>query len=102
MSDDAGLVPIAYFLSGLWDELRMAQTRQGAQQFTVGAVQVELAVVASLEGGGRLRFWVNSGGDATIQRSATQKVILTLTPVERDEGHPVKVSSQDWPEGGRP
>jgi hypothetical protein len=54
-------------------------------QFAVGPVSVEFTVVTTREGGpeAKVRFWVvEAGGSAQWSRGATQKVSLTLTPVD--------------------
>ena len=86
MSDESKPVPLAEFVSGLREELRKAQAaRDPGLQFAVGPVSVEFTVVAAREGGpeAKVRFGVvEAGGSARWSREATQKVSLTLTPVD--------------------
>jgi hypothetical protein len=87
-------VPLAEFVSGLREELRAAQaSREPGLQFAVGPVSVEFTVVTAREGGpeAKVRFWVvEAGGSARWSREATQKVSLTLTPVD-ERGQPVYI-----------
>jgi hypothetical protein len=94
VSEDAKLVPLGEFVAGLREELRSAQAaRDPGLQFAVGPVSVEFTVVTVREGGpeAKVRFWVvEAGGSARWSREATQKVSLTLTPVD-ERGQPVYV-----------
>ncbi len=94
MADDARPVPLAEFVSGLREELRAAQaTRDPGLQFAVGPVTVEFTVVTTREGGpeAKVRFWVvEAGASAQWSREATQKVSMTLTPVD-EHGEPVHI-----------
>jgi Trypsin-co-occurring domain 2 len=94
MGDEARPVPLADFVSGLREELRAAQaTRDPGLQFAVGPVSVEFAVVTAREAGpeAKVRFWVvEAGGSARWSREATQKVSMTLTPVD-EHGQPVYI-----------
>ena len=90
----ARLVPLAEFVSGLREELRAAQAaRDPGLQFAVGPVSVEFTVVTTREGGpeAKVRFWVvEAGASAQWSREATQKVSLTLTPVD-EHGQPIHI-----------
>jgi hypothetical protein len=92
--EQARPVPLAEFVSGLREELRAAQAaREPGLQFAVGPVSVEFTVVTVREGGpeAKVRFWVvEAGGSARWSREATQKVSLTLTPVD-ERGQPVYI-----------
>ena len=92
--DKAQLVPLAEFVSGLRAELRSAQAaRDPGLQFAVGPVSVEFTVVTSREAGpeAKVRFWVvEAGGSARWSKEATQKVSLTLTPVD-ERGQPIYI-----------
>ena len=95
--DEARLVPLAEFVSGLREELRAAQAaRDPGLQFAVGPVSVEFNVVTAREGGpeAKVRFWVvEAGGSAQWSREATQKVSLTLTPVD-EHGQPLYIADR--------
>jgi hypothetical protein len=84
--DQARPVPLAEFVSALREELRAAQgARDPGLQFAVGPVSVEFTVVTKRDGGpeAKVRFWVvEAGGAAHLSREATQRVSLTLTPVD--------------------
>ncbi|WP_346619584.1 trypco2 family protein [Blastococcus montanus] len=90
-------MPIAEFVAGLRAELKEAQaTRDPGLQFAVGPVQVEFTVVTGREGGpeGKVRFWVvEAGGSAKWSTAETQKVVLSLTPVDK-HGDPTFISDQ--------
>jgi hypothetical protein len=61
--------------------------------FAVGPVSVEFMVVTKREGGpeAKVRFWVvEAGASAQLSREATQKMSLTLTPVD-EHGRPIYV-----------
>jgi hypothetical protein len=94
MSDEARPVPLAEFVSGLREELRAAQaTRDPGLQFAVGPVAVEFSVVTARDGGpeAKVRFWVvEAGGSAKWSKEATQKVSMTLTPVD-EHGQPLYI-----------
>ncbi|MCU1483159.1 MAG: hypothetical protein JWQ19_3945 [Subtercola sp.] len=97
MGNDDGRVPIAEFVTALRAELKAAQaTRDPGLQFAVGPVAVEFTVVTGREGGpeGKVRFWVIEAGASTKwSKAETQKVSLTLTPVD-EHGRPVYISNQ--------
>ena len=90
-------VPLADFVTGLRRELREAQaSRDPGLQFAVGSVSVEFTVVTarSTEPGVKARFWVvEAGASAKLSREATQKVSLTLTPVD-EHGQPVYIKDE--------
>ena len=92
--EQARPVALAEFVSGLREELREAQAaREPGLQFAVGPVSVEFTVVTARQGGpeAKVRFWVvEAGGSAQWSREATQKVSLTLTPVD-ERGQPIYV-----------
>lgn len=92
--EQARPVPLAEFVAGLRAELRAAQAaREPGLQFAVGPVSVEFNVVTAREGGpeAKVRFWVvEAGASAQWSREATQKVSLTLTPVD-EHGQPVYI-----------
>ena len=94
VADEAKPVPLAAFVSGLREELRQAQAaRDPGLQFAVGPVSVEFTVVTTREGGpeAKVRFWVvEAGASAQWSREATQKVSLTLTPVD-EHGQPIHI-----------
>jgi hypothetical protein len=92
--EQARPVALAEFVSGLREELREAQAaREPGLQFAVGPVSVEFTVVTARQGGpeAKVRFWVvEAGGSAQWSREATQKVSLTLTPVD-ERGQPIYI-----------
>jgi hypothetical protein len=99
MNDTGGVeqarpVGLAEFVSGLREELRVAQAaREPGLQFAVGPVSVEFTVVTTREGGpeAKVRFWVvEAGGSARWTREATQQVSMTLTPVD-ERGQPIYI-----------
>jgi Trypsin-co-occurring domain 2 len=97
MSDEAKPVPLAEFVSGLREELRTAQAaRDPGLQFAVGPVSVEFTVVTEREGGpeAKVRFWVvEAGGSAKWSKEATQKMSMTLTPVD-GQGQPLYIDDR--------
>jgi hypothetical protein len=90
-------VPLAAFVAGLREELRIAQSsRDPGLQFVVGDVSVEFTIVTEREGGpeAKVRFYVvEAGGSARWSKEATQKVSMTLTPVD-EHGQPVRIADQ--------
>jgi Trypsin-co-occurring domain 2 len=92
--DRAQPVPLAEFVSGLRAELLSAQAaRDPGLQFAVGPVSVEFTVVTSRDAGpeAKVRFWVvEAGGSARWSKEATQKMSLTLTPVD-EHGQPIYI-----------
>ncbi|WP_346619582.1 trypco2 family protein [Blastococcus montanus] len=97
MGDADGRVPIGDFVAGLRAELKEAQAaRDPGLQFAVGPVTVEFTVVTGREGGpeGKVRFWViEAGGSAKWSKAETQKVVLSLTPVD-EHGEPTFISDR--------
>ena len=97
MAEEAKAVPLAEFVSGLREELRTAQAaRDPGLQFAVGPVTVEFTVVTSREGGpeAKVRFWVvEAGGSAKWSKEATQKMSMTLTPVD-ERGQPIYIDER--------
>src|SRR5215475_12773022 len=87
-------VGLAEFVAGLREELRAAQAaREPGLQFAVGPVAVEFTVATVREAGpeARVRFWVvEAGGSARWSQDTTQKVSLTLTPVD-ERGEPLYI-----------
>ena len=94
---EARPVPLAEFVSGLRSELRAAQAaRDPGLQFAVGPVTVEFTVVTTRDAGpeAKVRFWVlEAGASAHWSREATQKVSLTLTPVD-EHGQPLYIADR--------
>ncbi|MGZ4545199.1 MAG: trypco2 family protein [Blastococcus sp.] len=86
VGDGEGWVPIAEFVTALRAGLKAAQaSRNPRLQFAVGPVAVEFTLVTGREGApeGKVRFWVlEAGGSAKWSQAETQKVSLTLTPVD--------------------
>jgi len=92
-----GRIPIADFVTALRTELKAAQaTRDPGSQFAVGPVTVEFTAVTGREGGpeGKVRFWViEAGGSAKWSQAETQRVSMTLTPVD-EHGQSLYISDQ--------
>jgi hypothetical protein len=97
MGDADKRVPVSQFLAGLREELKTAQAdRDPELQFRLGPVQVEFTVVTERQGGpeGKVRFWViEAGASAKWSKAETQKVTLTLTPVD-EQGRDVHISDR--------
>jgi hypothetical protein len=97
MGDLDGRVPVAEFVAGLREELKAAQAAQDPQlQFRLGPVAVEFTVVTSREAGpqGKVRFWViEAGASAKWSQAETQKVTLTLNPVD-EHGHDLHIGDR--------
>jgi hypothetical protein len=88
-------VPLAAFVAGLRQELKDAQAaRDPGLQFAVGPVSVEFTVMTEWVGGPevKVRFWVvEAGGSAQWTKGSTQKVSMTLTPVD-EHGNPIYIA----------
>jgi hypothetical protein len=83
----SGAVGLADFVEALRRELRVARDRgEGSDlHFDVGPVELELSLVTTKEAGpeAKVRFWViEAGGSAKFSRQQTQRVKLTLSPVD--------------------
>ncbi|MGI9004494.1 MAG: trypco2 family protein [Pseudonocardia sp.] len=79
-------------------ELRAAQDAgQGADvRFSVGSVEVELAVEVVKKAGGeasvRVLNLVSVGGEGEVSRGDTNRVTVVLNPIDAD-GRPIEVAS---------
>jgi Trypsin-co-occurring domain 2 len=98
--DDANGIPLAAYIRALRSELEAAQRegRDAQTRFGVGPVEMEfeVAVTREREGHGGLQIWVfELGGAGKKGDASTQKVTLTLTPVD-EEGRPLTVSDRLW------
>jgi Trypsin-co-occurring domain 2 len=88
-------VPIAVFIDALRDELTyaIASDEDRPFQFGLGTVDVELSIEATseIDGPGRTRLWVVNGGS---ENGSTQKLHLSLTPVQRSTDTDLVVSGE--------
>jgi Trypsin-co-occurring domain 2 len=96
--DESQGIPLASYIRALRSELEEAQREgQDAQtRFGVGPVELEfeVAVTREREGRGGLQIWVvELGGAGKRADASTQKVTLTLTPLD-EEGRPLTVSDR--------
>jgi hypothetical protein len=92
-------IPLADFINELRGELLEAMKRGAGSnvRFTVEKATVELQVVATREkqGNGKLSFKVfgagiEAGGGLTSSGASTQKLVLSLLPVD-SKGNPIAV-----------
>lgn len=102
MSESSELLGLATALDGLREELELAWEKGAGKniRFRVSDVTLTLEAVArrDVEGSGRVRWWLfEAGGGVTTGREATQKLVLTLTPMLYDRqgnSRPVDVSGR--------
>jgi len=95
-----GLIRLSDAIENLRAELKLAQDKgkDKGLQFNVGAIEIELEVVAETELGtsGKVNWWILGGGvDTKDKDSSKHKLKLTLQPVEIDrDGNekPLKVN----------
>ena len=82
-----GLIRLSDAIENLRAELKLAQDKGKGKglQFNVGAIEIELEVVAESELGtsGKINWWILGGGvDTKDKDSSKHKLKLTLQPVE--------------------
>ena len=95
-----GLIRLSDAIENLRAELKLAQDKGKGKglQFNVGAIEIELEVVAESELGtsGKINWWILGGGvDTKDKDSSKHKLKLTLQPVEIDQDgneKPLKVA----------
>lgn len=83
------MVELAELVADLRDELTRAVARANPDglRFELGPVELEVSVAIAKEAkpGARVKFWVvEAGAEATVNHTATQKIILTLQPTMPD------------------
>jgi hypothetical protein len=108
MADGVGLVDLSSALEALRSELEEAWAAgQGRRVgFRVSDVTLTIQAVAQRDkqAGGKLRWWVlEAGGEARTSTETTQSIVLTLTPLLRDDAGdaaPLDVSDEQLSPGG--
>jgi hypothetical protein len=98
--EDDGRIPLAASIKALRGELEEAIRvgRDEELQFGLGPVEMEFQLGATKTGGGTagVQFWVLSlGAKGEIASSTTQRIKLTLTPLDKEGNTDVRVTSDD-------
>jgi hypothetical protein len=79
------MVELAEVIRSLREELQLAigAAEHEALRFELGPVELEasVAIAAGAQAGAKMRFWVvEAGTKGSLERSATQRITLTLIP----------------------
>ncbi|MGK5111367.1 MULTISPECIES: trypco2 family protein [unclassified Geodermatophilus] len=91
-------IELSEYIEALRSELRAAELagKNRTPRFAVGPVELELEVAGTREAGakGDIKFWVVSlGGSAKASVQRTQRLKVTLTPLD-DHGQPLVVNAR--------
>jgi hypothetical protein len=88
-------VPLADFVAGLRDQLRLARADTDPQMpIEVGPVTVEFTLLTRREGEGKagLKFWVvDAGVSGRVAAETTQRVTLELRPLAAGGTGPARI-----------
>lgn len=91
-------IELSAYIEALRSELRAAELagEHRTPRFSVGPVELELEVAGTREAGadGGIKFWVVSlGGSAKATVQRTQRLKITLTPMDA-HGQPLAVNAR--------
>ncbi|GES34166.1 trypco2 family protein [Streptomyces angustmyceticus] len=91
------MIELASVIRDLREELEQAvAAAEGAElRFELGTIELEVSVALerSAHAGAKVRFWVvESGADATVGATRTQRLTLALQPTLTRSGNPPFVS----------
>lgn len=91
------MIELASVIRDLRDELEraVAAAEGEALRFELGTIELEVSVALERTGqaGAKVRFWVvESGVDATVGATSTQRITLALQPTLTRSGNPAYVS----------
>ncbi|WP_326621308.1 hypothetical protein OG863_29005 [Streptomyces decoyicus] len=87
------MIELASVIRDLREELEQAvvAAEGAALRFELGTIELEVSVALERTGhaGAKVRFWVvESGADATVGATATQRITLALQPTLTRSGNP--------------
>ena len=96
-SGDDGLPSLADTIAAVRRELNLAQAAGAGQpvQFRTGPVELEFEVAVTRSGGGQagVQLWVLTlGGKGELGRATTQRIKVTLQPVNPDTGEDAQIT----------
>ncbi|MEY9842136.1 trypco2 family protein [Streptacidiphilus sp. EB103A] len=91
------MIELASVIRDLREELKRAIAAASAEalRFELGPIELEVSVALERSGhaGAKVRFWVvESGVDAAVDTTATQRIKLVLQPTLRESNNPPFVS----------
>ncbi|KOG48669.1 trypco2 family protein [Streptomyces decoyicus] len=91
------MIELASVIRDLREELEQAvvAAEGAALRFELGTIELEVSVALERTGhaGAKVRFWVvESGADATVGATATQRITLALQPTLTRSGNRAYVS----------
>lgn len=91
------MIELASVIRDLREELEgaVAAAEGAALRFELGTIELEVSVALERTGhaGAKVRFWVvESGADATVAATSTQRITLALQPTLTETGRPPQVS----------
>ena len=97
MADDEGLASLADTIEAVRRELTSAQAAGAGQpvQFRAGSVELEFEVAVTRSRGGQagVQVWVLTlGGKGERARSATQRIKVTLHPINPETGQDAQIT----------
>jgi Trypsin-co-occurring domain 2 len=95
--DDSGLASLADTIAAVRRELSAAQAAGAGQavQFRAGPVELEFEVAVTRTGGGQagVQLWVLTvGGKGELGHATTQRIKVTLQPVNPDTGEDAQIA----------
>ncbi|MGY5129458.1 trypco2 family protein [Streptomyces nigrescens] len=93
------MIELASVIRDLREELgRAIVSAEGeALRFELGPIELEVSVALERTGhaGAKVRFWVvETGADAAVGATSTQRIQLVLQPTLRGSGNPPSVSGR--------
>lgn len=96
-ADEAKLPSLADTIAAVRRELSAAQVAGQGQpvQFRTGPVELEFEVAVTRSGGGQagVQLWVLTlGGKGELGRATTQRIKVTLQPVNPDTGEDARIT----------
>ncbi len=102
VGDEEGRLPsLADTIAAVRRELGAAQTAGQGQsiQFRTGPVELEFEVAVTRTGGGQagVQLWVLTlGGKGELAQATTQRIKVTLQPVNPETGEDAQVTDARW------
>ena len=105
--EDGGFPSLADTIAAVRRELGLAQAAGQGQlvQFRAGPVELEFEVAVTRTGGGQagVQIWVLTlGGKGELGKATTQRIKVTLQPVDPDTGEDARIADASRESAGPP